>query len=76
MKISRRQTFLNGGGKLTCSLDDFLASLLVLPDSEEARKMTAISGRTCTAVYSKCSPIGLFVKMLVESSQWWFLLAK
>lgn len=48
----------------------FLASPLVLPGSDGARRMTATSGLTCTAVSTKSGPIGLFVKTLAASSRW------
>lgn len=48
----------------------FPASRSVMPGSDEARKMTATSGRTCSAVLTKSSPIGLLLKMLLESSRW------
>lgn len=48
----------------------FHASRSVMPGSDEARKMTATSGRTCSAVLTKSSPIGLLLKTLLESSRW------
>ena len=41
-----------------------------MPGSDEARMMTATSGRLCTAALTKCDPIGSCVRMLVESSRW------
>lgn len=55
---------------MTCSLADFLASHLVMPGSDEARKMTATSGRTCLGVLTKCSPLGSLLKTLLESQRW------
>ena len=46
------------------------ASRLVLPGSEEARTMTATSGRKCLELYRKSGPLGSLVRMLVGSSQW------
>lgn len=48
----------------------FPASRSVMPGSDEARKMTATSGRTCSAVLTKSNPIGLLLKTLLESSRW------
>ena len=59
-----------GGGKSTYSPEDFRASLLVTPGSDEERTTTAISGRSCTAVLTKSGPIGSFVKTLLESQRW------
>jgi hypothetical protein len=48
----------------------FLASLSVLPGSAEARRMTVISGQKCSGSYPRFTPIGLLLKMCLESSQW------
>ena len=53
-----------------CSPADFLANHSVMPGSEEARMMTVISGRTCSAALTKSSPLGSLLKMLLESSRW------
>ena len=50
------------------SLD--LASRSVLPGSEEARRMTVISGRKCCELYKNSGPLGLLVRMLLGSSIW------
>jgi hypothetical protein len=47
-----------------------LASRSVLPGSEEARMMTAISGRRLLECYPNSGPLGLLAKMLMDSSQW------
>jgi hypothetical protein len=70
MKTSPRQISENGEDEYLFSLEAFRASLSVSPGSEEARKMTATSGRTCTAALTKSSPIGSLVKTLLESSRW------
>lgn len=46
------------------------ASLLVLPGSEEAVKMTVTSGLKCLELYRKYGPLGSLVRMLLGSSQW------
>lgn len=70
MKTSQRQTSQSGVDEWTCSLAAFRASLSVMPGDEEARKMTAISGQQCTAPSMKSSPLGLWLKTLLESSRW------
>ena len=50
--------------------EDFLASHIPLPGSNEAQKMTAHSGRKCCESYAKYSQLGSLVKTLLESSQW------
>lgn len=46
------------------------ASRSVLPGSEQARKMTVISGQKCLESYENSSQLGLLVKMCLESSTW------
>lgn len=41
-----------------------------LPGSDEARRMTVISGRKCLELLESCSPVGSLVRMLLESSIW------
>ena len=50
--------------------EDFLASHSVQPGSEEARRMTVTSGRKCLELYRRSDPVGLLVRMLLESSHW------
>ena len=52
------------------SLEAFRASLSVTPGDEEARRMTATSGRQCIAPSMKSSPLGLWLRTLLESSRW------
>ena len=54
--------------KLPSSAEASLASLLALPGSEEARKMTVTSGQKCAALYQNSSPLGCLVRMCLESS--------
>ena len=70
MKTSQQQTSQSGADEWTCSLAAFRASLSVMPGDEEARKMTAISGQQCIAPSMKSSPLGLWLKTLLESSRW------
>ena len=50
------------------SLD--LASHLVLPGNEEARRMTVTSGLKCLELYQNSGPLGSLVRMLLGSSIW------
>ena len=70
MTTSQQQTSPSGEDELTYSLADFLANHSVMPGSEKARKMTATSGQACIAPSMKSSPLGLWLKTLLESSQW------
>ncbi len=54
----------------TSSQPDTLASHLVRPGSDEARKMTAISGRKYLPLCKQNSPVGLFAKMWLDTSVW------
>ena len=47
-----------------------LASPSVIPGDEEARMMTATSGRKCSALSPKSVPLGSLVRTLLESSRW------
>lgn len=71
MKILQKQTSASGKEKSMYSAEDFHVSRSALPDSEEERKITATSGRKCYEPYKKPSPLGLLVKTLLESSQWY-----
>lgn len=66
---SETSTEKNGGEQLSL-LGGSHASRFPLPDSEEARKMTAISGRKCLELLKRQDPVGCLLKMLVESSKW------
>lgn len=54
----------------TSSLEGFLASHTVSPGSEQARQMTARSGRKCAELLRNPDPAGCLVKMFLESSIW------
>ena len=56
--------------QLTLFQEGSHASLLVLPGSAEARKMTVTSGRRCSALYKKSGPLGCLVRTCLESSIW------
>lgn len=55
--------------QLTLFAGASLASLTVLPGSDEAQKMTAISGRNIAALLERSSPLGSLARMFLESSQ-------
>ena len=57
-------------GQLTLFPEASRASHFPLPGSEEARKMTVISGRRCSALLTKSGPLGSLVRTLLESSGW------
>lgn len=46
------------------------ANPIVLPGSEQARRMTVTSGLKCLELYRKQNQLGLLVKMLLTSSTW------
>jgi len=46
------------------------ASLLVTPGSDEARKMTATSGRKLSEYLRRSDPVGLLARMLLDTSLW------
>lgn len=54
----------------TSSQADFLASHSALPGSDEARRMTVISGRRCCALLKKQDPLGCLARTFLESSRW------
>ncbi len=56
--------------QLTLFQGDSLASLSVLPGSDEARKMTVTSGRKCLELYRRSGPLGSLVRMLLGLSVW------
>ena len=56
--------------QLTLFREGSLASHSPKPGSEEARKMTVTSGRNLSGLYGNSGPLGLLVKMCLESSIW------
>ena len=71
MKTSQKQISKNGEVKSMFSQEDFPANHSVLQERDKEAKITATSGRTCYEQYGKYSPLGLLVKTLLESSQWY-----
>ena len=70
MKTLQKQTSANGEDESTFSLADFRVSHSVMPGSDAARRMTATSGRTCSAALTRSDPIGSLLRTLLESSRW------
>ena len=56
--------------QLTLFPPDTHASLFPTPGSDEARKMTATSGRKFAESLTRSDPVGLLVKMLLDTSLW------
>ena len=56
--------------QLSLFAGDSPVSHSVLPGNEEARKMTAHSGKKCIESYEKYSQLGSLVRMLLGSSAW------
>jgi len=56
--------------ELRCSVPESPASRRPLPGSEGARLMTAGSGRQCSMWLEQSSPLGVFSRILMESSLW------
>ena len=56
--------------QLTLFAEDSPANHSVKPGSEEARRMTATSGRKCLGSSKSASPVGLLGRMLLGSSIW------
>jgi DNA (cytosine-5)-methyltransferase 1 len=71
MKILPKQTSESGKERSMFSPEDSHASLLALPAEEREKKITAISGHRCYERFGKLSPLGSFVKTLLESELWW-----
>lgn len=59
-----------GYEQLTLFPADFLASHSAQLGNAEAVKMTVTSGQRCSELLRNCGPVGLLVKMLLESSTW------
>ena len=56
--------------QLTLFSEDFLVSRLALPGSEEAKRMTVISGQKCSELSRRSDQLGCLEKMLLGSSIW------
>ena len=70
MKTSKNLTGDNTGEKWTLFQEDFPVNHSPQQVKEKARRTTATSGRKCSELYGKFSPLGSLVKTLLESSAW------
>lgn len=68
--ISNSLTANHCAVQLTLFPEDSHVNLIPLPASEEAQKMTVLSGQRCSELSRKSSQLGSLVKMLLESSTW------
>lgn len=59
-----------GWKQLTLFPEDSLVNRLALPGSEEAKKMTVISGQKCSELSRRSNQLGCLEKMLLDSSIW------
>ena len=50
---------------------DSPANLFPMPENGGGETMTVTSGRKCSALLTKSGPLGLSVRMLLESPLWW-----
>lgn len=66
-----KQILENGKGKLMSSREDFHANRSVWPEREREQKITATSGRNLNVPYGKSDRLGLLVRMLLASYQWY-----
>jgi hypothetical protein len=71
MKTSEKQILQNGMEKSTYLAPDSPVSHSARQDEEKERMTTATYGRKLSGLYAKSSPLGLLVKMLVESPLWY-----
>lgn len=70
-QTSQRLTSPDGGAESISSREVSPASLFPLQDNEKDRMTTVTSGRKCYGLYARSNPVGLLVRMLVESYQWY-----
>lgn len=71
MTTSRQPTLPSGKERLTSSQEASPASLFLLPEKEEERKITATSGLKCCEQLKRSDQLGLLLKTLMESSRWY-----
>lgn len=57
-------------GQLILFPEDILASLFLWPGTDEARRMTVISGQRCSELLRTSGPVGSLLKMLLGTSRW------
>ena len=71
MPISHKPTSRNTEGKSLFSQEDFPANLSPSQVKEREQQTTVTSGLKCLEQYERCDPLGLLVKMLLESPRWY-----
>ena len=71
MTISQKQILENGKEKLMSLQEDFHANRSVWQEREKERKITVTSGLSLNVSYGKSDHLGLLVRMLLASSQWY-----
>ena len=71
MTILQKQISPVGKERSIYSQVDSLANPLASQDLEKEKTTTVISGRKCFEQYERYNRVGLSVKMLLESSQWY-----
>jgi len=67
METYEPQTLETSEEQLLFSVSESRASRLPLPESDEARLITAGSGRQCSMLLDTSTPLGQFSKILMES---------
>lgn len=70
MKTLQKQTLVNGEDESISLQEGFLVSLSPLQVRDRERMITVTSGHICSVLYEKSDPLGLLVKTLLVSSQW------
>ena len=70
MEICETPIFPTFEGTLRCSVQGFPVNRQAWPGSEEARLTSVGSGRQCSMLLDVSSPLGVFSKILLESSLW------
>jgi hypothetical protein len=70
MEISEQPIFPGFEAESRCCPQVYPASRLPWPGSDEARTMTAGSGRQCSMLFETSNPLGAFSRILLESLAW------
>lgn len=70
MKTLQKAISVNGEDKSMSFPDDFRANLSAWQESEKVRLIIVTSGRKCLEPFDRCDPVGLLVRMFLESPVW------
>jgi hypothetical protein len=70
METLEQQIFPDWLEQLQSCPQGYPASRVPLPGSDEARRMTAGSGKQCSMLFDQLTPLGAFSRILLESSHW------